>query len=50
MFWEGERAISGRIEIETWVGNRHDEEFRVAGVPHLKTAGTDSPTNSPTAT
>lgn len=37
MFWEGERAITGRVEVETWVGNRHDEEFRVAGVPKLKT-------------
>lgn len=37
MFWEGERPVSGRVEVETWVGNRHDEEFRVAGVPHLKT-------------
>ena len=35
MFWEGERAISGAIEVETWVGNRHDEAFRVAGVPAL---------------
>ena len=35
MFWEGERLISGAIEVETWVGNRHDEAFRVAGVPAL---------------
>ena len=36
MFWEGERGITGRVFVETWVGNRHDEEFRVAGVPVLK--------------
>ena len=28
MFWEGERGITGRVFVETWVGNRHDEEFR----------------------
>jgi hypothetical protein len=26
----------------TWVGNRHDAEFRVAGVPHLKTVDVDA--------
>ena len=38
MFWEGERAITGTIEVEYWLGNRHDEEFRVAGVPVLRKA------------
>lgn len=42
MFWEGERPVTGRVEVETWVGNRHDEEFRVAGVPHLKTIDVDA--------
>jgi len=36
MFWEGERAITGAVEIEYWLGNRHDEEYRVAGVPVLR--------------
>ena len=36
MFWEGERGITGRVFIETWVGNRHDDELRVAGVLALK--------------
>jgi hypothetical protein len=34
--------IPGRIEVETWVGNRHDQEFRVAGVPALKTVDPDA--------
>ena len=45
MFWEGERAISGAIEVETWVGNRHDEAFRVAGVPALIKPDADAETN-----
>ena len=36
MFWEGERQITGTIEIEYWLGNRHDEAYRVAGVPLLR--------------
>ena len=42
MFWEGERPIQGRIEIQTWIGNRHDDEFRVAGVPALKVPDLDA--------
>lgn len=42
MFWEGERAISGAVEVETWVGNRHDEAFRIAGVPLLKKPDLDA--------
>jgi hypothetical protein len=45
MFWEGERAISGAIEVETWVGNRHDEAFRVAGVPALIKPDTEAETS-----
>ena len=45
MFWEGERAISGAVEVETWVGNRHDEAFRVAGVPALIKPDADAETN-----
>jgi len=36
MFWEGERTITGTVEVEYWLGNRHDEEYRVAGVPVLR--------------
>lgn len=36
MFWEGERQITGEVEIEYWLGNRHDKDYRVAGVPLLR--------------
>ena len=45
MFWEGERAFTGRVEVETWMGNRHDHEFRVAGVPAVKTVDEDAEKN-----
>ena len=36
MFWEGERQITGTVEIEYWLGNRHDADYRIAGVPLLR--------------
>lgn len=36
MFWEGERQITGEVEIEYWLGNRHDKDYRIAGVPVLR--------------
>ncbi len=36
MFWEGERQITGTVEIEYWLGNRHDADYRIAGVPVLR--------------
>ena len=36
MFWEGERQIAGTVEIEYWLGNRHDADYRIAGVPVLR--------------
>ena len=49
MFWEGERQITGAVEVETWVGSRHDECFRVAGVPLLKKRDVEAEKVRPTA-
>ena len=31
MFWEGERQIAGTVEIEYWLGNRHDADLPHSG-------------------
>ena len=33
MFWEGERAYTGRVKIACWVGSRTDLEMRTAEHP-----------------